>query len=81
MAGAWLMSLAVTAEGGSSVQGAGAGAWLPIAGYLALLTAITIAATFAVPETGGGAWRTRGTQSTRRQPDGQDVHRPGHPHW
>jgi MHS family metabolite:H+ symporter-like MFS transporter len=53
MVGAWLMSLAVTAEGGSSVQGAGAGAWLPIAGYLALLTAITIAATFAVPETRG----------------------------
>jgi MFS transporter, MHS family, metabolite:H+ symporter len=51
--GAWLMSLAVTAEGGSTVPGAGAGAWLPIAGYLALLTIITIAATFAVPETKG----------------------------
>ncbi|WP_442542646.1 MFS transporter [Arthrobacter sp. KN11-1C] len=51
--GAWLMSLAVTAEGGSTVHGAGAGAWLPIAGYLALLTAITVAATFEVPETKG----------------------------
>ncbi|GAA5200084.1 MFS transporter [Arthrobacter gyeryongensis] len=51
--GAWLMSLAVTAEGGSAVHGAGTGAWLPIAGYLALLTAITVAATFAVPETKG----------------------------
>lgn len=53
MIGAWLMSLAVTAEGGSAVPHAGTGAWLPIAGYLSLLTVITIIATFFTPETGG----------------------------
>jgi MHS family metabolite:H+ symporter-like MFS transporter len=53
MIGAWLMSLAVTAEGGSAVQHAGAGAWLPIAGYLSVLTLLTVVATFFTPETKG----------------------------
>jgi MHS family metabolite:H+ symporter-like MFS transporter len=59
MIGAGLMALAITAEGGTGVVGAGTGAWLPIAGYLALLTAITIAVTFAVPETAGRSLEDR----------------------
>jgi MHS family metabolite:H+ symporter-like MFS transporter len=59
MIGAGLMALAITAEGGTGVVGAGTGAWLPIAGYLSLLTAITIAVTFAVPETAGRSLEDR----------------------
>lgn len=51
--GAWIISLVVAANGGTGVAEAGLGAWLPIAGYLALLTAITIVATFFTPETIG----------------------------
>lgn len=51
--GAWLISMVVAANGGPGVVEAGLGAWLPIAGYLALLTAITIVATFFTPETIG----------------------------
>ncbi|WP_369046409.1 MFS transporter [Sinomonas sp. P10A9] len=36
-----------------SASGSGNGAWIPIAGYLAVLTAITVVATFFMPETRG----------------------------
>jgi MHS family metabolite:H+ symporter-like MFS transporter len=51
--GAWIISLVVTADGGAKVPGAGQGSWIPIASYLALLTVITIVATFFTPETIG----------------------------
>ena len=51
--GAWIISLVVTADGGAQVPGAGHGSWIPIASYLALLTVITIVATFFTPETIG----------------------------
>jgi MHS family metabolite:H+ symporter-like MFS transporter len=51
--GAWIISLVVSADGGSQTPGAGLGAWVPIAAYLSLLTVITIVATFFTPETIG----------------------------
>ena len=51
--GAWIISMVVAANGGPGVADAGLGAWLPIAGYLSLLTVITIVATFLTPETIG----------------------------
>jgi MHS family metabolite:H+ symporter-like MFS transporter len=51
--GAWIISSVVAANGGPEVATAGLGAWLPIAGYLSLLTLITIVATFFTPETIG----------------------------
>ena len=51
--GAWIISLVIAGDGGPGVPEAGSGAWLPIAGYLALLTVITIVATFVTPETIG----------------------------
>ena len=49
--GAWIMATVVAADGGPSVPGAGLGAWVWIAGYLSMLTLITIATTFVTPET------------------------------
>jgi MHS family metabolite:H+ symporter-like MFS transporter len=37
--GAWIISLVVASDGGSGVPGAGLGAWVFIAAYLAILTA------------------------------------------
>ena len=51
--GAWIISLVIAGDGGPGVPEAGSGAWLPIAGYLSLLTVITIVATFVTPETIG----------------------------
>ena len=51
--GAWIISLVIAGDGGPGVPEAGSGAWLPIAGYLSLLTLITIVATFFTPETIG----------------------------
>ena len=51
--GAWIISLVIAGDGGPGVPEAGSGAWLPIAGYLSLLTVITIVATFFTPETIG----------------------------
>ncbi|MCP2046550.1 UNVERIFIED_ORG: MHS family metabolite:H+ symporter-like MFS transporter [Paenarthrobacter nicotinovorans] len=51
--GAWIISLVVSSDGGASVEGAGLGAWVPIAAYLSVLTLITIVATFFTPETIG----------------------------
>jgi MHS family metabolite:H+ symporter-like MFS transporter len=51
--GAWIISSVVAANGGPDVAHAGLGAGLPIAGYLSLLTLITIVATFFTPETIG----------------------------
>ena len=51
--GAWIISLVIAGDGGPDVPEAGSGAWLPIAGYLSLLTVITIVATFFTPETIG----------------------------
>jgi MFS transporter, MHS family, metabolite:H+ symporter len=51
--GAWIISMVVAANGGPNVAEAGLGAWIPIAGYLSLLTLITIVATFFTPETIG----------------------------
>ena len=53
LVGAWIISMVVQANGGPSVTDAGLGAWIPIAGYLSLLTVITIVATFFTPETIG----------------------------
>jgi MHS family metabolite:H+ symporter-like MFS transporter len=51
--GAGIISMVIAADGGPKVPGAGLGAWVPIAAYLALLTIITIVATFFTPETIG----------------------------
>lgn len=48
--GAAIIAAVVSADGGSGVPGAGLGAWVFIAGYLTLLTLITIASTYAVPD-------------------------------
>ena len=49
--GAWIIATVVAADGGPSVPGAGLGAWVWIAGYLSILTLITLATTFVTPET------------------------------
>jgi MHS family metabolite:H+ symporter-like MFS transporter len=48
--GAWIISLVVASDGGSGVPGAGLGAWVFIAAYLAILTLITVATTFVTPD-------------------------------
>jgi MHS family metabolite:H+ symporter-like MFS transporter len=50
--GAWIIATVVAADGGPNVPGAGLGAWVWIAGYLCLLTLITLATMFVTPETG-----------------------------
>ena len=49
--GAWIIATVAAADGGPSVPGAGLSAWIWIAGYLTILTLITIATTFVTPET------------------------------
>lgn len=48
--GAWIIGRVVAADGGGDVPGAGLGAWVFLAGYLSLLTIITIATTFVTPD-------------------------------
>lgn len=48
--GAAIIAAVVSSDGGPGVPGAGLGAWVFIAGYLTLLTLITIATTFVVPD-------------------------------
>ncbi|RVW06001.1 MFS transporter [Rhodococcus spongiicola] len=48
--GAWIIALVVAADGGASVPGAGLGAWVFIAGYLCILTLITIGTTYITPD-------------------------------
>jgi MHS family metabolite:H+ symporter-like MFS transporter len=50
LVGAWIIASVVAADGGPDVPGAGLGAWAFIAGYMALLTAITVATTFVTPD-------------------------------
>jgi MFS transporter, MHS family, metabolite:H+ symporter len=50
LVGAWIIASVVAADGGKDVPGAGHGAWIFIAGYLTLLTLITIATTFITPD-------------------------------
>jgi MFS transporter, MHS family, metabolite:H+ symporter len=49
MIGSAIIAWVVSVNGGGA--GAGGGAWIPIAGYLSLLTLITIVTTFFAPET------------------------------
>jgi MHS family metabolite:H+ symporter-like MFS transporter len=48
--GAWIIARVVRADGGPDVPGAGLGAWVFIAGYLVILTLITIGTTFITPD-------------------------------
>jgi MHS family metabolite:H+ symporter-like MFS transporter len=48
--GAWIISRVVAADGGKEVPGAGLGSWVFIAGYLCILTGITVATTFITPD-------------------------------
>jgi MHS family metabolite:H+ symporter-like MFS transporter len=48
--GAWIIARVVAADGGPDVPGAGLGAWVFIAGYLCILTVITIATTYITPD-------------------------------
>lgn len=48
--GAWIIARVVAADGGPHVPGAGLGAWVFIAGYLCILTVITIATTYITPD-------------------------------
>jgi MFS transporter, MHS family, metabolite:H+ symporter len=50
--GAWIISRVVAADGGPNVPGAGLGSWVFIAGYLCILTLITIATTYITPDPG-----------------------------
>ncbi|WP_420367119.1 MFS transporter [Curtobacterium sp. L1-20] len=50
LVGAGIIAWCTSIQGGSSVAGAGSIAWIPLGGYLALLSAITVATTFAIPE-------------------------------
>ncbi|MBO0881690.1 MAG: MFS transporter, partial [Mycobacterium sp.] len=51
LVGAWIIARVVAFDGGPDVPGAGLGAWVFLAGYLCLLTIITIATTFITPDT------------------------------
>ncbi|MFJ6199237.1 MFS transporter [Micromonospora sp. NPDC092111] len=51
--GAAIIAAVVTADGGSDVPGAGLGSWVFLAGYTALLCAITVATTFVTPDPAG----------------------------
>jgi MFS transporter, MHS family, metabolite:H+ symporter len=48
--GAWIIARVVAFDGGPDVPGAGLGAWVFLAGYLCLLTVVTIATTFITPD-------------------------------
>mgnify|MGYP005990495685 CR=1 FL=1 len=48
--GAWIIATVVSADGGPSVPGAGLGSWVFIAGYLCILTLITIGTTYITPD-------------------------------
>ncbi len=48
--GAWIIGRVVAADGGAEMPGAGLGAWVFLAGYLSVLTVITIATTFITPD-------------------------------
>jgi MHS family metabolite:H+ symporter-like MFS transporter len=48
--GAWIIARVVAFDGGPDVPGAGLAAWVFLAGYLCLLTIITIATTFITPD-------------------------------
>ncbi|MDO0929593.1 MFS transporter [Streptomyces sp. TG1A-8] len=51
--GAGIMAAVVSTDGGSSADGAGLGSWVWLAGYTALLCAITVATSFVTPEPAG----------------------------
>jgi len=48
--GAWIIAAVVASDGGPDVPGAGLGSWVFIAGYLCLLTLITIGTTYITPD-------------------------------
>ncbi|WP_344421386.1 MFS transporter [Pseudonocardia ailaonensis] len=48
--GAAIIAAVVAADGGSGTPGAGLGSWVWLAGYTALLCAITVATTFVTPD-------------------------------
>ncbi len=48
--GAWIIAMVVAADGGKEVPGAGLGSWVFIAGYLCILTLITIGTTYITPD-------------------------------
>ncbi|MEN0140371.1 MAG: MFS transporter [Rhodococcus sp. (in: high G+C Gram-positive bacteria)] len=48
--GAWIIAMVVAADGGKDVPGAGLGSWVFIAGYLCILTLITIGTTYITPD-------------------------------
>jgi MHS family metabolite:H+ symporter-like MFS transporter len=48
--GATIIAAVVAADGGSTVPGAGLGSWVFLAGYTAILCAITVATTFVTPD-------------------------------
>ncbi|MEU0470674.1 MFS transporter [Amycolatopsis sp. NPDC006131] len=50
LVGAAIMAAVVSADGGAGVPGAGHGSWVFLAGYLFLLTLITVATTFVTPD-------------------------------
>jgi MFS transporter, MHS family, metabolite:H+ symporter len=51
--GAAILAAVTNAAGGPSVPGAGHDAWIPLAGYLTLLSLITVISTFTTPEPAG----------------------------
>ncbi|MBC3192157.1 MHS family MFS transporter [Pseudonocardia sp. C8] len=51
--GAGIIAAVVSSDGGTAVPDAGLGAWVFIAGYTAILCAITVATTFVTPEPAG----------------------------
>lgn len=50
LVGAWIIAQVVASDGGADVEGAGLGAWVFLAGYLFIMTAITVATTYATPD-------------------------------
>lgn len=48
--GAWIITQVVAADGGPVIPEAGLGAWRFIAGYLCILTTVTIATTYITPD-------------------------------
>jgi MHS family metabolite:H+ symporter-like MFS transporter len=48
--GAAIIAAVVSGDGGPTVPGAGLGAWVFLAGYLAILTLITVITTFVTPD-------------------------------
>lgn len=48
--GAAIIAAVVSGDGGPTVPGAGLGAWVFLAGYLAILTLITVVTTFVTPD-------------------------------